>query len=61
MMLKHRDIFAGSKPLELFIRFIEVLGDPKSNAFRKDLFAFRGIIGTIDEAQRFTTAPIDEL
>ena len=53
MMLKHRDIFAGSKPLELFIRFIEVLGDPKSNAFRKDLFALRDIIGTIDEAQRF--------
>lgn len=53
MMLKHRDIFANSKPLELFIRFIEVSGDPESNAFRKDLFSLRGIIGTIDEAQRF--------
>jgi len=52
-MLKHRDIFAGSKPLELFIRFVEVSGDPESNVFRKYMFALRGIIGTIDEAERF--------
>jgi hypothetical protein len=49
------DIFAGLPPLEIYIRFVEIAGDPDSLSIRKDLFALRGIIGEVDEAGRFRT------
>lgn len=48
-----RDIFAGLPPLEIYIRFVEIAGDPDSIGIRKDLFALRGIVSDVGEASRF--------
>lgn len=49
------DIFAGLPPLEVYIRFVEIAGDPDSLSIRKDLFALRGILSEVGEAGRFRT------
>lgn len=53
MVRKYPQRFDGLPPLEVYIRLVQVSGDPDQLVISKDLFALRGIVSRIPEARRF--------
>lgn len=48
-----REALGGLPPVEVFVRLDELAKDPDSAAFMKDMFALRGIVNDIDQAETF--------
>lgn len=53
MLRMYPEIFSKLQPLEVYIQFVTVAADPDVASIRRDLFALRGIVTEVRQAQAF--------
>jgi hypothetical protein len=54
LVLDQREALGGLPQVEVYVRLIELANDPDAAVFMKGMFALRGIVNDVDQAQRFS-------
>ncbi len=53
LMIDEREKLADLPPVEIYVRLVELAKDPDSASLMSDMFALRGIVTDVDQAQAF--------